>query len=58
MDFRAPCHLLIAAELAERYDGETFVEGLPPVDLARFHAEADLRNLPGMTFADGRSRAR
>jgi AraC family transcriptional regulator len=27
--FRAPCHLLIAAELAERYDGETFVEGLP-----------------------------
>jgi AraC family transcriptional regulator len=27
--FRAPCHLLIAAELAERYDGETFIEGLP-----------------------------
>src|SRR5258708_30970019 len=27
--FRAPCHLLIAAELAERYDGKTFVEGLP-----------------------------
>src|SRR6202040_3467786 len=27
--FRAPCHLLIAAELGERYDGETFVEGLP-----------------------------
>ncbi|HXN67264.1 MAG TPA: hypothetical protein VN926_06365, partial [Bradyrhizobium sp.] len=27
--FRAPCHLLIAAELAERYGGETFVEGLP-----------------------------
>src|ERR1700680_3826007 len=27
--FRAPCHLLIAAELAERHDGETFVEGLP-----------------------------
>jgi AraC family transcriptional regulator len=28
-EFRAPCHLLIAAELAERYDGETFIEGLP-----------------------------
>jgi AraC family transcriptional regulator len=27
--FRAPCHLLIAAEFGERYDGETFVEGLP-----------------------------
>ena len=27
--FRAPCHLLIAAELAERDDGETLVEGLP-----------------------------
>lgn len=27
--FRAPCHLLIAAELAERDGGETFVEGLP-----------------------------
>ena len=27
--FRAPCHLLIAPELGERYDGETFVEGLP-----------------------------
>jgi AraC family transcriptional regulator len=27
--FRAPCHLLIAAELAQRYEGETFVEGLP-----------------------------
>lgn len=27
--FRAPCHLLIALELAERHDGETFVEGLP-----------------------------
>jgi AraC family transcriptional regulator len=27
--FRAPCHLLIATELGERYDGETFVEGLP-----------------------------
>src|SRR6267154_5912188 len=27
--FRAPCHLLIATELGERYDGETFIEGLP-----------------------------
>jgi AraC family transcriptional regulator len=27
--FRAPCHLLIAAQFGERYDGETFVEGLP-----------------------------
>ena len=27
--FRAPWHLLIAAERAERDDGETFVEGLP-----------------------------
>jgi AraC family transcriptional regulator len=42
--FRAPCHLLIAAELAERYEGETFVEGLPRSYLARFHAEADFRS--------------
>ena len=34
--FRAPCHLLIAAELAERYDGETFVEGLPRSTLRNF----------------------
>src|SRR3982075_4489156 len=34
--FRAPCHLLIAAELAERYDGETFVEGLPRSTLRDF----------------------
>src|SRR5882762_6659069 len=34
--FRAPCHLLIAAELAERYDGETFVEGLPWSTLRNF----------------------
>jgi AraC family transcriptional regulator len=27
--FRAPYHLLIASEQAERVDGETFVEGLP-----------------------------
>src|SRR5260370_30059446 len=34
--FRAPCHLRIAAELAERYDGETFVEGLPRSTLRDF----------------------
>lgn len=34
--FRGPCHLLIAAELAERYDGETFVEGLPRSTLRDF----------------------
>jgi AraC family transcriptional regulator len=34
--FRASCHLLIAAELAERYDGETFVEGLPRSALRDF----------------------
>ncbi len=34
--FRAPCHLLIAAELADRYDGETFVEGLPRSTLSNF----------------------
>ncbi|WP_256807747.1 helix-turn-helix domain-containing protein [Bradyrhizobium sp. Bra64] len=34
--FQAPCHLLIAAEVAERYDGETFVEGLPRSTLRDF----------------------
>jgi AraC family transcriptional regulator len=34
--FRATCHLLIAAELGERYDGETFVEGLPRSHLRDF----------------------
>src|SRR6266481_8394026 len=34
--YRAPCHLLIAAEIAERYDGETFVEGLPRSTLRDF----------------------
>jgi AraC family transcriptional regulator len=34
--FRAPCHLLIAAELSERYDGETIVEGLPRSALRDF----------------------
>src|SRR5713101_1477574 len=34
--YRAPCHLLIAAEVAERYDGESFVEGLPRSTLRDF----------------------
>jgi AraC family transcriptional regulator len=34
--FRARCHLLIAAEIAERYDGESFVEGLPRSTLRDF----------------------
>ena len=34
--FRAPCHLLIAAELGERYDGESLVEGLPRSTLRDF----------------------
>jgi AraC family transcriptional regulator len=34
--FRAACHLLIAAELGERYDGETLVEGLPRSTLRDF----------------------
>jgi AraC family transcriptional regulator len=34
--FRAPCHLLIAVELGERYDGETSVEGLPRSTLHNF----------------------
>src|SRR5882762_6934436 len=34
--FRAPCHLLFVPELGERYDGETFVEGLPRSTLRDF----------------------
>jgi AraC family transcriptional regulator len=34
--FRAPCHLLIVVERGERYDGETFVEGLPRSTLRDF----------------------
>src|SRR5258707_6849481 len=34
--FRAPCHLLCVPELGERYDGETFVEGLPRSTLRDF----------------------
>jgi AraC family transcriptional regulator len=34
--FRAPCHLLVVPELGERYDGETFVEGLPRSTLRQF----------------------
>ncbi len=35
-EFRGPDHLLIAAERAERYDGETKVEGLPPSTTRNF----------------------
>lgn len=28
-DFQAPCHLLIAPELSQRFDGETTLDGLP-----------------------------
>jgi AraC family transcriptional regulator len=43
--FRAPCHLLIATEIAERYDGETFVEGLPrsPCAISRTSSPLFLR---------------
>ena len=34
--FRAPCHLLIMCERAERDDGETLVEGLPRSTLQEF----------------------
>jgi AraC family transcriptional regulator len=34
--FRAPCHLLFVPEVGERYDGETFVEGLPRSTLRDF----------------------
>jgi AraC family transcriptional regulator len=34
--FRSCCHLLIAAEIAERRDGETVVEGLPRSTLREF----------------------
>ena len=34
--FRAPCHLLVAAELGERHDGETFLDGLPGSTLRNF----------------------
>src|SRR6266481_1182353 len=61
--FRAPCHLLIAAELAERHDGETVVEGLPRSTLRNFsgkltfvpaghdfHGSQRPRVLPRVTF--------
>jgi len=35
-EFQAPAHLLIAAERAERRDGETLVEGLPRSTLREF----------------------
>jgi len=34
--FKAACHLLIAAELGDREDGETLIEGLPPSNLRTF----------------------
>lgn len=34
--FRGPCHLLIAAELGERYEGETVLDGLPRSTLRNF----------------------
>ena len=34
--FRASCHLLVAAELGERYDGETFLDGVPRSTLRNF----------------------
>ncbi len=34
--FKAPCHLLIMCERAERDDGETLVEGLPGSTLHEF----------------------
>jgi AraC family transcriptional regulator len=34
--FRASCHLLVAAELGERYDGETLLDGLPRSSLRNF----------------------
>lgn len=34
--FRASCHLLIVAEIGERYEGESFVEGLPRSTLRNF----------------------
>jgi AraC family transcriptional regulator len=34
--FRAPCHLLIAAEVGEREGGETLLEGLPRSELRTF----------------------
>ena len=40
--FRGSCHLLIMAELAERDDGETFVEGLPKSTLREFSGRLSL----------------
>ena len=38
--YKAPCHLLIMSERAERDEGETLVEGLPKSIL---HSETELR---------------
>jgi AraC-like DNA-binding protein len=40
--FRGPYHLLIAAERAERYDGETLVEGLPVSNARNFNRKLTL----------------
>jgi AraC family transcriptional regulator len=40
--FRAPHHLLIMTECAERYDGETLVEGLPTSTLHNFSRKLSL----------------
>src|ERR1700730_2725552 len=44
-EFRAPCHLLIMSERAERDDGETVVEGLPKSTLHEFNRK--LTFVPG-----------
>jgi AraC family transcriptional regulator len=43
--FRAPCHLLIMSERAERDEGETLVEGLPKSTLHEFNRK--LTFVPG-----------
>ena len=37
--YQAPRHLLVAYERAERYDGETFIEGLPKSTLREFNCK-------------------
>jgi AraC family transcriptional regulator len=40
--FKAPCHLLVMSELAERDDGETRIEGLPKSTLHDFSHKLSL----------------
>jgi AraC family transcriptional regulator len=55
--FRGPYHLPIAAERAERYDGETLVEGLPVSNARIFNRK--LTFVPaGRQFHGGRNRVR